>query len=106
MGFILILTTCPNEEFAKNLAQRLVSKKLAACVNILSDVKSFYFWEHKMASEEEVVLLIKTIEENYGEVEDEIILDHPYQVPEVIAIPILKGSGKYLNWVKENSNLK
>jgi periplasmic divalent cation tolerance protein len=101
MGYNIVLVTCPQADSSK-IASLLVEKKLAACVNILN-VHSVYRWEGKIAKEEESLLIIKTKEELFPDMEREIKLIHPYKVPEIISFKIEKGYIDYLNWIEENT---
>jgi periplasmic divalent cation tolerance protein len=95
----LILCTCPDKDTAKKLAYLLVSKKLAACVNILPGVTSVYSWEGEIESVQEQLLLIKSNKENYQTLETMLFKHHPYEVPEIIAVPIERGLPEYLDWI-------
>jgi periplasmic divalent cation tolerance protein len=97
--FELILCTCPDKNTAKELAHLLVSKKLAACVNILPGVTSVYSWEGRIESEQEHLLLIKSSKANYSNIEITLFKHHPYEVPEIIALPIERGLPEYLDWI-------
>ena len=103
MAVIAVLTNLPDSESAFNLARQLVQLRLAACVNVLPGVTSFYRWEGREEEAGEVPVLIKTVAERYGEVEAAILERHPYSVPEVIAWPIEQGLGAYLEWVERES---
>lgn len=94
----LILCNCPPTH-ADALARLLVEQRLAACVNALPGVRSTYRWEGAICTDEEVTLLIKTRADRVQDVTDAIVANHPYDVPEVIALPILEGHAPYLNWV-------
>lgn len=96
----VILCTCPNMDLAKKIATTLVTNKLAACVNIISNIVSIYNWNDKLVSDDEVQLLIKTQSCLFSAVESEIIALHPYDTPEIIAIDIQQGNKHYLNWIK------
>ncbi len=98
----LILSTSPNVEIAEQIAQALVTDKLAACVNILPEIKSIYTWQGKIASEQEVQLIIKTKVEMFTAVSDKITQLHPYDVPEIIALDITQGYQPYLHWIDES----
>ena len=87
------------------MASLLVAEKAAACVTISSSVTSFYRWQGKVEQEEEVILIIKTIEDNYQKVESTIKENHHYDVPEIIALPINLGEKSYLKWIKENTEI-
>jgi periplasmic divalent cation tolerance protein len=96
---ILIFTNVPDEATAQTIAQRLVEDRLAACVNILPEVHSVYRWQGQIEQAPEITLIIKTLQSRYDEVEAAIYTLHPYDVPEVIAVPIDQGLPAYLNWI-------
>lgn len=100
MDYCIILTTCSNDEEAKELASKLIKKQLAACVQ-LSPITSYYSWENKLHVDAETRLLIKTKCRLYKSVESFIKKHHSYEVPEVVQIPIMGGSDKYLDWIDE-----
>ena len=100
---ILVITTCPGTISAKKIAQDLVTEKLAACVNILPEVQSYFSWVGKVDTANEHMLIIKTTSENYNAIETYIKKVHPYELPEVIAVPIEAGLTAYLEWVSKNS---
>ena len=100
-GYILILTTISNVEEGKRIAKRLLEKKLVACVNIIPNVKSLYWWKGAVEEDEEVILIIKTHISAVREVFEVIRKEHTYELPEVIAIPIAIGSEEYLKWIKD-----
>ncbi len=97
---IIVLITTPNVEEAEDLARKIVEEKLAACVQVLPPIKSFYFWEGQVQNDSEHLLLIKTLSEKFTEVEKFIQAHHSYDVPEIIALESSKISGKYLDWMK------
>lgn len=99
LEFELVLCTCPNKETAKELACLLISEKLAACVNILPGVTSVYEWEGKIESVQEHLLIIKTTSDQYRLVELTLFKHHPYEIPEIIAVPIVRGLPEYLDWI-------
>ncbi len=99
--FIIISTTYPNLDKAKNLAKILLEKKLAACLQFCQ-VESIYNWQQKVTENTEILVTIKTIERFYDIIEEIIINDHEYEVPEIIATNINRGSDKYLSWIKSN----
>jgi periplasmic divalent cation tolerance protein len=96
---LLIFTNMPDASTAQVLAQRLVADRLAACVNMLPGVQSVYHWQGAMEQACEVTLLIKTTQARYAELELAIKAAHPYQVPEIIATPIVAGLPAYLDWI-------
>ncbi|HLE21826.1 MAG TPA: divalent-cation tolerance protein CutA [Vicinamibacteria bacterium] len=102
MSYLLVLTTVGNEEDAARLARSLVEKRLAACVNVLGPVRSFFVWKGKLEDDSERLLLMKTRSDRYPELEAALRELHPYQVPEVIAIPVERGWQAYLSWIDEN----
>jgi len=99
MDPLLIITNCPDEEVANAIALALIEEKLAACVNILPRVQSVYRWQGAVESASEIPLLIKTTADRYGALESRIGELHPYDVPEIIAVPITRGLPAYLNWL-------
>jgi periplasmic divalent cation tolerance protein len=103
VAVIAVLTNLPDSESAFNLARQLVHLRLAACVNVLPGVTSFYRWEGREEEASEVPVLIKTSEARYPELEAAIRAHHPYSLPEVIAWPIERGWGAYLDWVERES---
>jgi len=103
VAVIAVLTNLPDSESAFNLARQLVQLRLAACVNVLPGITSFYRWEGREEQASEVPVLIKTDAERYPELEAAIRERHPYSVPEVIAWPIERGLGAYLEWVERES---
>lgn len=100
---LLVLTTLPDRDTAVKLAQRLVQSRLAACVNILSGCTSVYRWKGTIEQADEVPVLIKTRAARYDELEAAIRGLHPYEVPEVIAVPLVRGLSDYLEWVAEET---
>lgn len=95
----LVITNCPDEETANRIALAVVEAQLAACVNILPRVQSIYRWQGAVKSAVEVPLLIKTTAAAYPALEAAIRERHPYDVPEIIALPITAGLPAYLNWL-------
>jgi len=96
---LLILTNLPDAASAQNLATMLVSGRLAACVNVLAPCRSVYRWQGAIESAQEVPLLIKTTAARYADLEAAIRAAHPYELPEIIAVPIAHGLPEYLSWV-------
>lgn len=99
---VLVLTTAGNEAEARKLAQGLVERRLAACVNIVPRIQSIYRWEDKVESSEEFLLLIKTTKGRASEVQSAIRELHSYDLPECIVMSIEGGSEKYLKWIEES----
>ena len=103
MPEILVISTFPDIAKARQIGTALVEKQLAACVNLIPAVESIYRWEGKVEQAFEVQALIKTTSERYTELEAEILKQHPYEVPEIIAIEISGGLPEYLKWVSGKS---
>jgi periplasmic divalent cation tolerance protein len=99
---IVVLATCGNPKQAEELSKSLVEKRLAACVNSLAGMTSWYWWENKLTRDQEILLVIKSSRAKFAELEKEIYRLHSYAVPEVIALPIVEGSENYLNWIDES----
>ena len=99
MATLLVLTNLPDRAAAERLADLLVGSKLAACVNILAPCRSVYRWKGGVQHDEEHPLLIKTTPERYGALEQALRESHPYELPEIIAVPIERGLPAYLEWV-------
>ncbi|OPY04066.1 MAG: Divalent-cation tolerance protein CutA [Syntrophaceae bacterium PtaB.Bin038] len=98
--FIQVTTTAPSREEADRIAQTLVERRLAACVQIAGPVESFYRWKGALERSTEWLCLIKTRRANYAAVEAAIRAGHPYEVPEIISFPIEAGSEPYLAWLR------
>lgn len=98
---LLVMTTCARLSLAEQLASALLTQHLAACVNVLPAMTSFYSWQGELCQDQEHQLLIKTTQAQYGAVEQLITTLHDYDEPEVIALPITAGSAGYLSWLKE-----
>ncbi len=96
------MTTFPDMDSARQLAERLISEHLAACVNILPEMTSVYHWQGKLEQGQEHQLLIKTEQHCTKEVQNVIEQVHPYELPEIIVVPILAGHKPYLNWISES----
>lgn len=99
--YIIILTTIDNQNSAESLAEQLVKSKLAACVQI-SNIKSYYRWKGTFEKSDEFLLMIKTEKKIYKEVEQFILSNHSYELPEIISIKIEDGFANYFDWVDEN----
>lgn len=100
---LLVLTNLPGEAAAKALAHQLVEQQLAACVNCLAGVQSIFRWQGAIEQANEVILLIKTTQARYAELEAAIKAAHPYQVPEIIALPIIGGWQPFLDWIEHET---
>jgi periplasmic divalent cation tolerance protein len=98
----IVLTTAGSQSEARRIAEILVERKLAACVNIVSRVQSIYRWEGKTQEAEEWLLIIKSMKDSFEKLRDAIKELHPYELPECLSLPVEEGSEEYLNWVKES----
>jgi len=103
MNALLVLTNLPDRETAERLAGELMEKRVAACVNILAPCRSVYRWKGAVQREDEHPVLIKTTAERYPALEAAIRAAHPYELPEIIAVPIEHGLPAYLAWVDAES---
>lgn len=99
MDTLLVFTNFPNRESALKVAEYLIGERLAACVNVLAHCTSVYRWQGVTETAEEVPVLIKTPASLYAQVEGAIRERHPYEVPEIIAVPVVQGLAAYLEWV-------
>lgn len=101
---LLVITNLPDQDSAARMAESLISRHLAACVNILAPCTSVYRWQDKVETTREIPLLIKTLATHYSKVEAAIRQQHPYELPEIIAVPIHAGLPEYLAWVEAETN--
>ncbi|HVL34684.1 MAG TPA: divalent-cation tolerance protein CutA [Burkholderiales bacterium] len=99
MSTLLVLTNLPERGAAERIAEKLVRDKLAACVNILAPCRSVYPWKGAVQHDEEHPMLIKTTRERYPALEQALREGHPYELPEIIAVPVERGLPAYLEWV-------
>jgi periplasmic divalent cation tolerance protein len=97
--YIITLVTVPNQKTAKKIADIVLDNKLAACVNVLSGLKSYFWWQGKKDIADEILLIIKTKKGLFNKLAKTIKSIHPYDTPEIIAIPIIKGYKPYLDWI-------
>lgn len=100
--YIIVLNTCDSTEIASLISETLVTKKLAACVNIVNNIESVYQWRGKIEHDKEVLLIIKTKQSLFSQVEQAILELHNYELPEIIAVPIKMGEQNYLDWIQSS----
>lgn len=100
---LVVLCSCPDEAVADRISRELVTAQLAACVNRLPGMRSVYRWKGVLQDEPEVLLAIKTVRSRYEELEMRLKALHPYEVPEIIAIPVLAGAAPYLAWLAQET---
>jgi len=101
--FIIVFVTCANSKQADKISQALIKAKLAACVNLINPINSLFWWQGKVDSCKETLLIIKTKRSLFSRLEKLIKSLHSYEVPEIIALPIVKGSKKYLDWINDST---
>lgn len=101
---ILVINTCPGSITAKNIATDLVANELAACIQIIPGVQSYFRWSGKVEVADEYLLFIKTTRHSYEQVEKSILKLHPYELPEIIAVPITGGLSDYLSWISDSTH--
>ena len=100
--YCVVFITTKNKEEGKKIAEKLVEKKLAACVNIVDTVHSLFWWEGKVDDAKESLLVVKTKEDLFDSLVKTVKSLHSYTVPEIIALPIIKGNDNYLDWIKDS----
>ena len=98
--YISIFVTVPNLKIANKITNILIEKKLVACVNVIPQIKSVYWWENKVCKSKELLLIMKSIKKNFNIIIKEIEKIHPYKVPEIVCADITANKN-YLNWIKE-----
>lgn len=96
---LLIYCTCPDRESADRIAGQLVEQRLAACVSVTAPIQSVYVWQDKLEKSEEYLLLIKSTQARYADLQQTIVSLHPYELPEIIAVPVQQGLPAYLHWI-------
>ena len=97
---VIVMVTAPNQELAARISDQAVRSRQAACATIVPMVNSIYWWEGRLVSDQEVMILLKTTADNYEGLQETIQKIHSYKVPEIIAIPVAKGLPQYLEWVQ------
>lgn len=102
-AYLQVQTTCPTREEAARLAQELVARRLAACTQVLGPITSTYWWQGKIETTEEWLCLLKTRADCYPAVENALVELHPYDIPEIIAVPVVAGNNRYLRWIQEKT---
>jgi periplasmic divalent cation tolerance protein len=97
---IVVLSACGSPEEAEQLARKLVEQRLAACVTLISQARSFYRWEGVITDSAESLLVIKTSRELFAKLRLALETAHSYEVPEILALPVIEGSANYLSWME------
>ena len=101
---LLAISTISDIDKGRQLARRIIDKRLAACCNIVPGITSFYRWQGELCEDQECLLVMKTLKSRYQPLEDFIKANHPYDLPELIALPVNTGSKEYLAWVSQESS--
>jgi len=99
---LVVLVTCPSQASARRLAAHLIRSRVAACVNVIGQVESLFWWKGKSESAREYLLMIKTSRSRFEALRRTVVAHHPYDVPEVIALPIAAGHAPYLVWIQRS----
>lgn len=102
-NYLIVLSTAPDGPTARRLAKLLVRERLAACVNVVGGVQSVYRWKGAMESAREYLLVAKTTRPRFDALRARLVAAHPYDVPEIMALPLADGLAKYLSWISENT---
>lgn len=102
MPVVVVFTTVPDSRTARKIAEALVAGRLAACVNVSDKAQSFYRWKDRLVRGSESLLIIKTVKKNFGRIEKLLKTAHPYELPELIALPVVRGSKEYLTWLEKS----
>jgi len=102
LEYILVMTTVGSEEQALTIANALVYKQVAACVNTIPAIRSIYRFKGKVWDDEEYLLIIKSTAVHYDEIEKTITALHNYEIPEILSFPMVKGKPEFLNWIQES----
>ncbi len=100
---LVVLVTTPSPERAAEIARTLVEERLAACGNVVPGLRSIYRWEGKVQDDAEALLVLKTTRARFDALRDRVLALHPYEVPEVIALPVEAGSARYLAWIADET---
>jgi periplasmic divalent cation tolerance protein len=100
---LMALCTCPSQEVAERIARTVVEEGHAACANLIPGLTSFYAWQGEIHQDPELLLLIKTTPDAYPGLEATIQRLHPYELPEIIAVPVVKGLAGYLQWIAQST---
>lgn len=103
---IVVLCTCATESEAEKLARLLLDRRLAACVSVVPAMRSFYHWKGEIESSVECLLLIKTSRDLFADLCEALQTAHSYEIPEVLALPVVAGASSYLDWLGANLQVK
>lgn len=103
MKHLTVFITVPTESVAEDLSRALVSERLVACVNIVPAIRSLYWWEGKICDDKELLLIAKTTDIRFQALRDRVVELHPYDTPEIVALPIIEGHEPYLTWIESST---
>ncbi len=95
----VVYISIPHDE-AEKMARELVEQRLAACVNVVPRIRSYFWWDDAVQEDDEALLIVKTTQRKFKQLTAYVIENHPYELPEIIALPLVEGSGEYVAWVK------
>ncbi|MCX8156480.1 MAG: divalent-cation tolerance protein CutA [Verrucomicrobiae bacterium] len=98
-AFVVVLVTAPDTDAARRLAQAVLQGRVAACANLVPGLESHYWWQGKLETSSEVLLILKTTRRQLAALEKTILAHHPYDTPEILALPLAQGTPKYLHWL-------
>ena len=98
---LIAVTTCADETVARQISETLIGERLATCINRISGLRSSYLWNGALQDEPEILLMIKTTDARIGELEARLKAIHPYELPELLVLPVLGGNDRYLEWVRQ-----
>jgi periplasmic divalent cation tolerance protein len=101
---VVALVTCPQDR-ADDIARALVEARVAACVNVVPAITSTYRWKDEVCRDDEALLIIKTLRERFDDLRREVLRIHPYELPEVILLPVAAGHAPYLDWIAANTSV-
>lgn len=102
-AYVVVLVTAPNGDVAASIAHAVVEEKLAACVSIVPGLRSIYSWQGKICDDAEVLCLIKTRRALFPQLRDRVTTLHPYEIPEIVALPLTDGNAPYLAWLSSET---
>ena len=100
---LVVFCTVPTPEKGKEIGSTLVTERLCACVNVVKDLESIYWWQAKVTNDPEALMILKTTVARYDALEERLLALHPYSVPEILALPVMNGAEKYLEWVNSET---
>ncbi len=99
---IVVYISLPQDE-VNRISQGLMENRMAACINIVPRIESYYWWNDKIERDVEALLMIKTTKDKFDSLKDWVIENHPYELPEIIAVPLAAGHSDYINWIKKET---